>query len=346
MWYAPLLGSRDKEARNKKRLAEELDSLREMGVNTVSILAGTRFTSTPSDSANLTKGTLTCFTTDEHILCGLDYVLGELAQRRMKAIVVLTHCWNDALTSEWEIERFAKKLALRTNPFTHHKLLSDPTVSFWQISDASGSKQQTDVDAYVKWATQQAQMMKQKGFKQPVSVAYSPTSSQLDAVEQTLQEIMCRDCIDNLALSLDPLALGWLTPGELNSALGKIYLRATDVIQTSLRTALSFGKTLYLTDCAYPRAAMFTRPATNTDQRDNFLAFLFSTCTELTANSASSPFLGIVVKGWGGSVRPTDNQWTAPYDFTAEYPYDTKGRYSVFNNDISTLNLLKAAWHN
>lgn len=341
MWYAPLLGSGDKKACNKKRLAAELDSLRALGVNTVSVLAGAQFTPMPTDTVNLTKGKLASMSTDAHILRGLGYVLGELARRQMTAIVVLVRHWDDASQAAQHEERYVENLALLTNPVTHQPLLSDPTIRFWQMSDAPMLKQQTEVLSYVEWATSQAQQMRNRGFKQPLSVAYMPSSPQPDATEQTLQNLMSRDCIDNVALSLNPLALGWLTPGELYSGLGKVYLRATDLLQTALRTAKAYDKTFYLTDCAYPRLAMFTRPGTNTEPRDNFFSFLFSTYADLTENEASSPFLGLVVKGWGGLVRPTDDQWKVPYDFTAEYPDEAKGRYSVFTNDGATLKVLR-----
>ena len=39
MWYAPLIGSNEKKAENKKRFTTELDTLKALGVNTINVLA-------------------------------------------------------------------------------------------------------------------------------------------------------------------------------------------------------------------------------------------------------------------------------------------------------------------
>ena len=343
MWYAPLLGSNDKKARHIKRLRAELDSLKAIGGNTIGVLAGVDFVPSPTDSAHLTNGTLVGRCTENRILKGLDCVLAELSKRQMKAIVTLVRQWDDASLTDQAMEDFVQSLAQRVNPATKQRLLSDPTIRFWQVSDAPLVKDKATSASYMDWAAKQAKMMKRIGFTQPVSIAYKPFSSQTEANEQVIEDILSRECFDAFALSLDPLSMGWLTAGELNNGLGRIYVRYTDILQMVMRMAQAYDKPFFLADCAYPRTAMFTRPGTNTESRDNFFSFLQSAYSDMTEGQRT-PFLGIVFKGWGGNVRPSTDLWTNPYDFTAEYPDETKGRYSIFTNDSTTIQLLRGAW--
>lgn len=344
MWYAPLLGSNDKKARHIQRLRTELDSLKAIGVNTVSILAGVDFVPSPTDSTHLTNGTLNGCCKEERILRGLDCVLGELSKRQMKAIVTLVRQWDDASQTDQAIEDFAQCLALRVNPSTKQRFFSDPTIRFWQVSDAPHLKDKATLASYMNWAVKQAEMMKRIGFTQPISIAYMPLSPQAEANEQPIEDILSHECFDVVALSLDPMRMGWLTAGELNNGLGRIYVRYTDILQMVMRIAQAYDKPFFLTDCAYPRTAMFTRPGTNTESRDNFFSFLQSTYSDMTEGDQRTPFLGIIFKGWGGIVRPSTDLWTNPYDFTAEYPDETKGRYSIFTNDSTTVQLLRNTW--
>lgn len=344
MWYAPLLGSNDKKVHHIKRLRAELDSLKAVGVNTISILAGVDFVPSPTDSAHLTNGMLVGCCKEERILKGLDCVLGELSKRQMKAIVTIVRQWDDASQTDQAIEDFAQCLALRVNPATKQRLLSDPTIRFWQVSDAPYVKDQAALQPYMDWAAKQTKMMKRIGFTQPISIAYKPLSPQAEANEQPIEDILSRECFDAVALSFDPMSMGWLTVGELNNGLGRIYVRFTDILQMVMRMAQAYDKPFFLTDCAYPRTAMFTRPGTNTESRDNFFSFLQNTYSDLTEGNLRTPFLGMIFKGWGGNARPSTDLWTNPYDFTAEYPDETKGRYSIFTNDSTTIELLRNTW--
>ncbi len=341
MWYAPMIGSNEKKAENKKRLTAELDTLKAIGVNTISVLAGAKFVPTPTDSMHLTDGYLTLMGNDEHLLKGLDYVLNELHKRQMKAIISISQQWDNA--NNTDVSLFVKKVIERKNCYSKVAYQSDTTIAAWQISDAFYTRSKDTLQLYVDWCVKQANLLKDCGFKQPIAIAYAPIDVTENSDEQMFQNVMSYDCFDLVFVALNPYKMRWVMPGDLYNALGKIYLKVSDKLQAYMRIAQGLDKPFALYDCAYPRTAMFTRPRTNTDSRDAYFTYLLNLYADTYSNNHSL-FKGIVFNGWGGNVTQNKDSWVKPYDFTAEYPNETKGRYSIFNKDISTLNVLRSAW--
>ena len=341
MWYAPLLGSNDKRAGNKKRLKQELDSLKALGVNTISVLAGTSFVSEPIDTTNLTYGRLVCLQEDESLLKGLDYVLNELRKRNMGAVVSITKQWNDANVSDERCKDFVQTLAKRKNSYSKIAYSTDNTIVAWQICDVPNVSRMDSLQNYILWCAKQAQLLKQSGMTQPVTIVYKPIVSCEAEDERLFQSVMGEKNFDMVSVSFNPQQLGWVVVGDLYNALGKVYNKVSNLLQTYVRIAQGIDKPFVLTDCAYPRTAMFTRPATNTDSRDSFFSFLKDE-VNLNTQGDYSYLKGIMFNGWGGNARPTKDVWIKPYDFTSEYPDEQKGSYAIFDNDESTLRLLRS----
>ena len=91
-WYGPILGSTGVGG-NRERLSQELDALRDMGVNNLRVLVGA---DAGSENANTVipylqpqPGAL-----NDTLLVGLDYFLTELAKRDMVAVLYLTNSWD------------------------------------------------------------------------------------------------------------------------------------------------------------------------------------------------------------------------------------------------------------
>lgn len=342
MWYAPLIGSNEKKAENKKRFTTELDTLKALGVNTINVLAGAKFVPTPTDSLHLTAGHLTLMCNDEHLFKGLDFVLNELHKRQMKAIVSISQQWTDASDTA-AISSFIKKMSERKNCYSKVLYQSDTTIVAWQICDAPYTQTKDSLQLYVDWCAKQAKLLKDSGLKQPIAIVYAPLDVTSNSDEQMFQNVMSYNCFDLVLVAFNPYRMRWVMPGDLYNALGKIYLKASDKIQTYMRIAQGLDKPFALCDCAYPRTAMFTRPNTNTDSRDAYFSYLLNLFADATQGDYAQ-FKGIVFNGWGGNVMQTKDMWQNPYDFTAEYPNETKGRYSIFSKDTSTLNVLRSFW--
>ena len=170
MWYAAYLGA-DAPFGNRPRLLRELDALAALGVGNVRILG--------SSELSPLKGSITpAFRSreqaySEKLLGGLDFALGEMGRRGLKAVIYLTNFWewsggmmtylswtnggryidmNDPahpwpafadLTSQFYgkaaavalYHHYVRALVGRTNRLTGRPYSDDPTIMAWQLAN-------------------------------------------------------------------------------------------------------------------------------------------------------------------------------------------------------------------
>ena len=89
-WYGAILGS-EGEGGNRKRLLEELDSMKSIGVDNLRVLVG----SDGVPGATKVEPTLQVSpgVYNDTILAGLDYLLAAMGKRDMSVVLYLTNSW-------------------------------------------------------------------------------------------------------------------------------------------------------------------------------------------------------------------------------------------------------------
>ena len=90
MWYAAYLGSPGKVG-DRDRLAQELDTLKSIGVNNLRVLAVSEKSEINSAVKPATTNGFGNY--DESLLQGLDYLLVELAKRDMTVVLYFNNFW-------------------------------------------------------------------------------------------------------------------------------------------------------------------------------------------------------------------------------------------------------------
>ncbi len=336
LWYAPLLAAQA-APNGRARLAAELDSLQALGVNAVQVLAGTHF-SAQSDTL-LTKGVrLSTLVGKEQALSALDFTLNELNKRGMKALVCLAREVPLDEEGQTRYERFVRKLLEHKSTSAGTALARHPAVLAWLTSDCPRTANADTLRLCTDWALREAKFIRECGAEQPVALPYVPTGRERDD-EQLLGRCLRDDNVGTVCVVLSPWAQHWVSKGELIAGLGQVYLRAEQLIATCNRLALQAGKPLLLTRVEYPRAGAFTHPRAGTQARDLFFSFVASQLQQAADNH--QPLCGAVFNGWGGNVRQVNDEWRNPYDFTAEYPDERKGTFSIFATDSSTLAIIR-----
>ncbi|TVZ37303.1 mannan endo-1,4-beta-mannosidase [Alteromonadaceae bacterium 2753L.S.0a.02] len=171
VWYAAYLGSDQGDVGNRQRLRKELDLLQQTGVTNLRILGASEQSPLKnslrpaiSEKAKILR---------EDLLVGLDFVLAEMAQRNMKAVIYLNNFWEWSggmmtylswvnggefinlgdenhpwpafalATAEFysnpsAIELYniyIKQLITRTNTVTGKPYVEDPTIMAWQLAN-------------------------------------------------------------------------------------------------------------------------------------------------------------------------------------------------------------------
>lgn len=310
MWYAPLLATQS-SFENKERLKTELDSLQALGVNCISVMPNVQM-----DSKS--KAFVSSNNMNDKELQGLDYVLNELQQRGMRAIVNV------------DTDEKVKKLILRTNALNSLLYKDDPTILAWQIiekgSDLSNIRQ---IGA----------ILKELDSKHLVTVNYMPIAN-AKSDERVFESLLNLDCVDWVTISIKPLDLGWVNEGSLIDGLGFVCLHTGERLETYTRIADKLEKP-WAVEISYPRDGMFRLPQTKTDARNAFFSYI---CTLQKYAMSDNPTPGIIFDGWGGNAQPTADTWQFNDVPTAELSGAKKGVFSIYGSDTETKEIIKSAF--
>lgn len=168
-WYGAILGSKG-EGGNRERLLQELDFLKEKGINNLRILVGADGENGPATKVSPTLQTAPGIY-DDALLDGLDFLLAEMGKRGMYAVLYLNNSWewsggysqylewagegpipfpDDAGWDKYRdyVSRFVKNekamemfknhvrfIISRTNRYTGRPYSEDKAIMSWQVSN-------------------------------------------------------------------------------------------------------------------------------------------------------------------------------------------------------------------
>ena len=194
MWYAPILGSTG-EGGNRDRLLRELDSLKSIGVDNLRVLVGPDAGGKNARSVypylQQSDGAL-----NDTLLDGLDFLLKELEQRNMLAVLYLNNSWDWSGGYTYYLKRtgmgdapdatqayqaytdfaanflrqpkaqeafadFVRKIVTRTNRYTQRPYADSPAIMSWQICNEPRPFAQDTKEAFAAWISQTAKLIKQ-----------------------------------------------------------------------------------------------------------------------------------------------------------------------------------------
>lgn len=374
-WYGPILGSTG-QGGNRTRLCAELDSLKALGVNNLRILAGA---DAGSKHANTVKPYLQAKPGElnDTLLVGLDYMLAEMAKRDMVAVIYLTNSWdwsggygfylretghgdspdahgegyNDYVeyARQFFHDEKAQQLFLnhvrnivsRTNTVTGKPYREDPTIMSWQLCNEPRPFGKPEVPNFVKWVKETAALIKSIDPNHLVS-----TGSE-GVIGCNVNEELCTTVhndrnIDYMTVHIWPANWQWASKDRLFEALPNVYNKTTEYLAQHDRIAFNINKPYVVEEFGYPRDNNFHGAGSPTVTRDAFYAFVFSKVNESRKNGG--PMAGCNFWGWGGSGRPTNETWSMGADYLCDPPHEPQGWYSVFDNDASTLQLIRNAF--
>lgn len=374
LWYAPILGS-EGQGGNRRRLCMELDSLHRLGVNNLRILVGadggSRNANTVRPYLQPSPGTL-----NDTLCAGLDYMLAEMGRRGMKAVIYLTNSWDwsggygfylratghgDSPNSQGEgyneYTRYAaqfytdeaakqlfynhvRRIVTRVNSLTGRPYRDDPTIMSWQLCNEPRPFSSTLGDAMLRWMAESAKLIKSLDPNHLVS-----TGSE-GIIGCNVDEALCIQAhelsdIDYMTVHIWPLNWGWASRDRLFDALPNVYQKTQNYIDAHERIARKIEKPFVIEEFGYARDNNFHGAGTPTEARDAFYKYVFD-AVQLSRESGGA-LAGCNFWGWGGAGRPSDEVWHVGADYLCDPPHEPQGWYSVFNNDSSTLGIIRDA---
>ena len=368
-WQAVHLAMQDKE-----QLKRELDHLQGLGVNNLRIMLGFEG---PVDAPWRVQPALQNEPKkyNEDFFEAIDYLLVELSERQMTAVLVLTnffqwsggmaqyvawaeqkeipypheeaHTWDDFQRFSAQFyankkanryyRKFIRTLIKRKNSLTNIRYKDDPTIMAWQL--ANEPRGFGEKEAYIKWVNKTAKYIQRKDKNHLVSLGgEGKTPSNYAGTH--FEEVSQSPYLDYLTVHIWVENWSWYLPKEpetFQPALEKALTYLNDHIQI----AAHLDKPIVLEEFGLSRDAGSYDPQSKTQLRDQYYNAFFEQIHEQAKQR--SVLMGCNLWSWSGEEQPPTpgHFWKKGDPLIGDPPHELQGWYSVYSKDESTLKLIK-----
>ena len=372
-WYGAILGSVG-QGGDRQRLTRELDCLKEMGIDNLRILVGSDglrgVTTKVEPTLQVAPGVY-----NDTILAGLDYLLKEMHNRDMVAVLYLNNAWEWSGGYSFYLEHagegkapmpneagyhaymtFVEKYAYselahqlfydyvrfilsRTNRYTGVKYIDDPTIMSWQIGNEPRAFSRKALPAFEKWLAEAAQLIRDLDRHHLISVG-SEGAVGCEGDYASYERICSDKNIDYCNIHLWPYNWSWARQDHLLEDLQASCDSTKNYIDRHLAICARLKKPLVMEEFGYPRDGFKFSKDTPTQGRDGFYRYVFS----LVGDNAEKGgyFAGCNFWGWGGYANPRhEEQWQVGDDYTGDPAQEAQGLNSVFASDASTISVIR-----
>ena len=368
-WYGANLGARGAGG-DRLRLTRELDKLEALGVRNLRVMAASEgpdsepYRMVPSMQPAPGKY-------NQDVMRGLDFLLSEMKKRDMKAVMCLGNMWHwsggFAQYVSWatnskipypkddrfrDFENYAAKfytlktakalyenhvrtILTRVNSVTGEAYKDDSTIMAWQLAnEPRGNKHKK---AYLLWVKRSAALIKATAPKQLTSIGsegFTPYES-AGTYAKAAHEI---PEIDYITFHIWVQNWGWYNPKDpasYPSALKKVKA----YFKRHTKLASDLGKPAVLEEFGIARDNNNHAPKSPTSIRDIYYREVFK-LVEHSIDTAGR-VSGVNFWAWAGEGRSAHWRWQPGDAFIGDPPHESQGWYSVFNSDISTMNIIR-----
>ncbi len=369
-WYGMNIASADKD-----RLIRELDHLQALGVNNLRIMAASEGPDTAPwrmvPALQVDPGKY-----NDSLLVGLDFLLVELAKRKMHAVLCLNNMWPwsggfaqyinwvtgkpipyppPAEDGKWlKYMKYSAKffnngaakqlykahiqrIVNRINSISGIPYKEDPTIFSWQL--ANEPRPVLNNWKYRRWIKNTAIFIKSLDTNHMVSIgsegnAFLPLSSKFKK-EHAIKSI------DYATMHIWIQNWGWYQPEKPEKTFQTSLNKAKRYIIQHAKIAKKLNKPLVLEEFGIARDLESYEVDSPTTYRDQYYQEIFSLITKLAQQNMS--ITGCNFWAWSGEGRPRIPKavWKAGDDFTGDPPFEYQGWYSIYDTDLSTLEIIK-----
>ena len=372
-WYGMNLGSSG-QGGDRDRLLRELDHLKKIGVKNLRVMGASEGPDTEPwrmrPALQVAPGEY-----NEEVLDGLDFLLAEMGKRDMVAIMCMNNFWpwsggmaqyvswqDDSeipyppicgegdwqtyqeytasfYSNENAVNDFFNHLrftVLRENPYTGTLYRDDPTIMAWQLgNEPRGINNRED---FTQWIENTAKYIKSMDSNHLVTIGSEGATAHPSSGNDFFADHQS-SYIDYTTIHVWVQNWGWFDPYDevsLSSAVEK----ATAYINQHEVLAEKLNKPVVLEEFGISRDDNDHAVTASVTLRDEYYSQIFTHILDKAA--AGSPLAGLNFWAWGGAGRPREPQaiWYVGDDFTGDPPHEHQGWYSVYNTDLTTLEII------
>lgn len=377
-WYGAILGS-EGQGGDRARLEAELDTLKALGMTNLRVLVGgdgpdgmpTRVCPTLQKEPGVYNDT---------IFRGLDYLLAEMAERNMKAVLYINNSWEWSggygMYLEWAgagkalipaevgytaycnyVSQFVtnekaknmfydhvRHVVSRTNTVTGKPYKDDPAIFSWQIGNEPRCFRPDSAGqaAFVDFMWTTASLIKSIDPNHMVSSGSEGRHGCEGSLELFEKVHSCPD-IDYMNIHIWPYNWSWVRENTLRTNLPIAIKNTDEYIDEHLAIAEKYGKPVVMEEFGFPRDDFKFAQGTPTTSRDRYYMHVFGRIAESAKEKGL--FAGLNFWGWGGlaSQSQTNIYWQQGDDYCGDPAQEQQGLNSVYACDQSTLKVIRYA---
>lgn len=360
---------------NRDRLLRELDRFEALGISNLRIMVASEG---PDSEPWRMLPTLMPAPGqyNEDLLDGLDFLLAEMEQRNLHAVMCLGNFWawsggmaqyvnwvtNKAIpyhnpeTGNWikfsfytaKFYKLPKAKALyrehiktlinRKNAYTGKQYKDDPTIMAWQLCNEP--RGMLYPRKYRKWIHETAALIKSLDPNHLVSLGSEGETPY--PIGNKFRKDHSSKYIDYFTIHIWIENWGWYNPEKPEKTYAKGIRKARKYLEHHLKVAEAVGKPIVLEEFGIARDQGNHHPDASTEWRNRFYNSMFEMvlekCRERTAMA------GCNFWAWGGEGRPHHARaiWQKGHDFIGDPPHEYQGWYSIYEKDETTLQIIRS----
>ncbi len=376
-WYGMNLASSGAGG-DRERLCRELDALRSLGVTNLRIMVGSEGPDSEPwrivPSLQTSPGTY-----DADVLDGLDYLIGEMDQRGMRAVACLTNFWqwsggmaqyvnwngggpipypppepggdwnvyqdyaSDFYSNADAMQDLRDHIAFLLGRYNSHtgRLYSDePTIMAWELANEPRGFH-NNAAAFNTWLDDTAAYIKSLDPNHLVTTGCEGDTPwpSWNGLDFTVNHD--GPDIDYTTIHIWPQNWEWFDPANPEGTFPLALATAEDYLSAHLGEAGGLGKPLVLEEFGLARDGGSYDPSVSVVWRDSLLSSLYG-LIEASAQGGG-PACGDNVWAWAGEGRPSapfGGYWSPGEQWVGDPPHEHQGWYSIYDSDSTTLAIL------
>jgi len=376
-WYGAILGSKGEEG-NRKRLIEELDLMKANGIDNLRVLAGAEGPDGEprrvSPALQTSPGVYNI-----QLLDGLDFLLAEMAKRKMVAILFLNnawewsggfsqyvswsekkpipypevngHTWGEFMTfsgtfhqsvgGKEMFRKHIKYMLSRTNQITGVPYSKDPAIMTWELGNEPRAFSNANKVPFTNWVNETAAYIKSLDPNHMVTVGSEGKAGCENDID-LFEKIHSSKDVDYMTVHIWPFNWGWLNSKNMQGTMSNAIEKTGKYIDEHLVIANKLKKPLVFEEFGLPRDGFVFTLGSPVTLRDQYYDYAFNRVLE----SVSKKELMVGVNFWAfsGIGKPNadrkDNMWKSGDDYLGDPPQEAQGLNSVFSND-PTMKIVK-----
>ncbi len=236
----------------------------------------------------------------------------------------------------------------RTNGHTGQPYAGDPTIMAWAARQRAAPRAAAMrvaaplLPAYQAWIQASAALIKSLDRHHLVCTGSEGLKGSIERAE-VYKAAHAIPQIDYCTAHIWPLNWSWIDAKNLAGTNAAGLANARDYIAQHIALATELGKPLVIEEFGYPRDGGGYDPESATSFKDAYYRLIYDAVE--ASVSTGGPIQGSNFWAWNGEGRPVhgdhrfrdgDNAWLG------DPPHEPQGWYGVFDNDASTLSVIKA----